>query len=430
MRYNPIDNQLFIENRKKIVRGLKQGSVAVFNANDTMPSNADGVLPFVQNTDLFYLTGIDQEETILLLCPDAREEKHKEILFLRETSEKIAIWEGHKHTKEEAQKISGIQTVYWTSEFDRVFRPLVLESENIYLNSNEHLRLEPLVETRDMRFLDRCRRLFPLHRYERLAPLMHHLRCIKSESEIEMIEKACRITEKTFRRLLGFIAPGRWEYEVEAEIYHEFLSSGSKGPAFQSIIASGADSCVLHYVSNSKKMEAGGLVLIDFGAEYAGWASDVTRTVPVNGRFTERQLAVYNAVLRVMRAAAALLVPGNTLEAYHKSVGKIMEKELIELGLLCADEVKNQPENAPLYKKYFMHGTSHQLGLDVHDYGSRHRPFEAGMVFTCEPGIYIREEGIGIRLENDLLITEGEPRDLTAGIPIEPDEIEALMNQR
>lgn len=374
------------------------------------------------------MSGIDQEESILVICPDAKEAKHGEVLFLKETNAQIATWEGHKYTKEEATEVSGIQTVYWKSEFEKIFRPLVLESDHIYLNTNEHLRADLTVEARDQRFLKRCKRKYPLHKYERLAPLMHYLRAVKSPAEVELISEACRITAKTFRRLLGFIKPGVWEYEIEAEIYHEFLRNRSRGPAYQSIIASGANSCVLHYVMNNQQCKDGDLLLMDFGAEYANYASDLTRTVPVSGRFSPRQQSVYNAVLRVQKAAIQMLRPGNTLDEYQKEVGRLMETELIGLGLLDGKEVKEQPEDTPLYKKYFMHGTSHHLGLDVHDYGNKYRKFEEGMVFTCEPGIYIREEAIGVRIENDVLVTRDNPVDLTKAVPVEVEEIEDLMN--
>jgi len=427
MRYDPIDPQLFIENRRKLAAQLKPNSIAVFNSSDVMPKSADGVHPFSQQTDLFYLSGIDQEESTLVIFPDAREKKHREVLFLRETSEQIALWEGKKHTKDEAAAVSGIPSVYWNSEFESVFRGLVIQTERIYLNSNEHLRAAAVVETRDARFGKWCREVFPLHDYERLAPIMHHLRAVKSPLEIELIRKAVGITGQAFRRLLGFIRPGVWEYEIEAEIWHEFLRARSRGPAFQTIVASGADSCTLHYVKNDKQCADADLVLIDFGAEYANYAGDLTRTVPVNGRFTPRQRAVYEAVLRVQKAAIQMLRPGNTLEAYTAEVGRLMEAELIGLGLLDAEKVACQPKDQPLYKKYFPHGCSHHLGLDVHDYGDKFRPFEAGMVLTCEPGIYIREEGIGVRIENDILITDQGPVDLAADVPREADEIEALM---
>jgi Xaa-Pro aminopeptidase len=429
MKYPKIDSDLFVQNRHRFISQLKPNSVAVFNSNDFMPTSADGAHPFIQQTDILYLTGIDQEETILVICPDAREDKQKEVLFIKETNEQIATWEGPKFTKEEARKISGIETVHWTSEFNTILRPLIVQSQNIYLNTNEHLRAVVTVETRDMRFLKRCRQAFPLHNYERLAPIMHHLRALKSQREIELIKEACRITEKTFRRLLGFIKPGVWEYEIEAEIYHEFLRNRSRGPAFESIVASGIESCTLHYVKNDKQCNDGDIVLIDFGAEYAHYASDVTRTVPVNGKFTKRQKAVYNAVLGIQRAATQLLKPGSTLDAYQKEVAQLMENELVRLGVLKKAELKKQSADAPLYKKFFPHGTSHHLGLDVHDYGDKYRKFEPGMVFTCEPGIYIRDEAIGVRIENDILITKDGPVDLTETIPREAEEIEELMNK-
>jgi len=428
MKHLPIENSLFIENRQRFAAKLKPGSIAVLNSNDVMPTSADGTRSFVQNTDIFYLSGIDQEASILVIFPDAGEEKYKEILFVKETNEKISTWEGPKHSKEEAAALSGIKTICWTSEFESVFRSIVFEGDRIYLNSNEHLRADVTVETRDVRFLKWCQKSYPLHKYERLAPIMHHIRAVKSPMEVELIKQACAITEKTFRRLLGFIRPDIWEFEIEAEIYHEFLSNRSRGPAYAPIIASGSNACVLHYVRNSRQCKDGNLLLMDFGAEYGNYASDLTRTVPVNGMFTPRQKAVYNAVLRVQKAAIQMLKPGNTFEAYNKDVGKIMEKELNSLGLLDAKTIKNQDPDDPLYKKYFMHGASHYLGLDVHDFGNKYRKFEEGMVFTCEPGIYIREEGIGIRLENDILLTKDGPVDLMENIPIEAEEIEDLMN--
>jgi len=430
MRYDPIDPQLFIENRRRLGTQLKPNSLAVVNSNDVMPKSADGVHPFVQQTDLFYLSGIDQEESTLIIFPDAREEKHREVLFLRETNEQTALWEGKKYSKDEAAAVSGVKTVYWNAEFDAVFRPLVFQAERLYLNSNEHPRSEAAVETRDARFGKWCREAFPLHGYRRLAPIMHHLRAVKSPIEVELIRQAAGITGRAFRRLLGFIRPGVREYEIEAEIWHEFLRGRSRGPAFQTIVASGPDACTLHYVKNDKQCRDGDLVLIDFGAEYANYAGDLTRTVPVNGRFTPRQRAVYEAVLRVQKAATRMLRPGNTLEAYNAEVGKLAEAELIGLGLLETETVKAQSKDPPPYKQYFPHGTSHHLGLDVHDYGDKFRPFEPGMVFTCEPGIYIREEGIGVRIENDILVTDGDPVDLTADIPREADEIEALMSSK
>jgi Xaa-Pro aminopeptidase len=429
MRYSPINAELFIGNRRRLAEQLPPKSVAVFHSNDVMPTNADGTHPFVQQTDLFYLSGIDQEDTIVVLCPQAHEDKHREILFVRESNEEIALWEGQKYTKEDAQKVSGIQTIHWTPEFDQIFKPLALQSETIYLNINEHLRAADQVQTRGMRFLKSCRRLFPLHQYGRLAPIMHRLRAVKSPAEIELIQQAADISEKAFRKALGFIQPGVWEFEVEAELIHEFMRNRSMGPAFASIVAAGIDSCTLHYVKNDKQCRDGDLLLMDFGAEYAHYASDVTRTVPVNGRFNPRQKDVYNAVLRIQKAAIDLLRPGNLFDELNKEIGRQVESELIGLGVLDAAAVKEQDPDKPLYKKYFPHGVSHHLGLDVHDYGDKYRSFEAGMVLTCEPGIYIREEAIGIRIENNILITENGTVDLTRAIPREADEIEELMQR-
>ncbi len=428
MRYPEIDRSLFITNRERLTKNLKPSSLVVFNSTDVVPVSADRTHLFLQDTDLFYLSGIDQEETILVLCPDAKEEKHREVLFVKEASKEIAVWEGQKLSKNKAYEVSGIKTVCWTNEFDTIFRQLAFSSDYIYLNANEHLRAEHAVETREMRFLKWCKNNFPLHKYERAAPLMHELRSVKSAAELDLIRHACKITGKTFERLLGFVEPGVWEYEIEAEIYHEFLKNRSRGPAFHPVIASGANSCVLHYIKNNCQCMENDILLIDFGAEYSGYASDVTRTIPVSGCFTERQKDVYNAVLRVQKAAISMLVTGNTLEEYNKETEKKMTSELIGLGLINAEDVKNTSPEKPLHKKYFMHGMSHYLGLDVHDYGSKYAAFEEGMVFTCEPGIYIKEEGLGIRLENDILITANGPVDLTEDIPIEADEIEEVMN--
>lgn len=427
MKYLPINNQLFVSNRKRFAALLKPNSIAIFNSNDVLPTNADGSLRFKQNSDLFYLSGIDQEESILVIYPDAKDGIHKEVLFLKETNEHIAIWEGHKLTKAEALTVSGITKVYWLNEFKTVLRSLMAEAETVYLNTNEHVRAVVETETREARFVKWCMAEYPVHKYERSAPLMHNLRAIKQETEIELIQQACNITEKGFRRLLGFIKPGVWEYEIEAELIHEFTRNRSNGFAYTPIIASGYNSCVLHYIDNSLQCKDGDILLLDVAAEYANYNSDLTRTIPVNGKYTPRQKDVYNAVLRVMKAATKMLVPGTLMADYQKTVGQLMEEELIKLNLLSADDVKKQNPDAPLYKKYFMHGTSHYLGLDVHDVGNRYRKFEAGMVFTCEPGIYIREESLGIRIENNILITNNGPKDLMANIPIEANDIEALM---
>jgi len=430
MKYQPIDKELFCHNRRNFSRQLKPSSIAVFHSNDIMPTNADGTMAFRQNSDLFYLSGIDQEESILVLFPDSKDERMKEVLFIRESNEHILTWEGYKYTKEQAREVSGIQTVFWVQEFKQVLNTLMAEAEHVYLNTNEHLRAVVEVETRDARFIKWCKEVYPLHKYERSAPIMHYLRAIKSDIEIALIRQACQITELGFRRLLKFIKPGVMEYEVEAEICHEFIRNRSRGPAYESIIASGANACILHYTDNSRECKDGDLLLMDFGAEYANYAADMTRTVPVNGTFTKRQREVYDAVLRVMKAATQMLVPGNSLDQYHAFVGTVMENELIGLDLLNESDVRNQDPAKPLYRKYFMHGTSHFLGLDVHDVGNKYRPFEAGMVFTCEPGIYIKEEGIGVRLENDILVTKDGPVDLMKDIPLEAADIELLMKQK
>lgn len=428
MKYSPIDKQLFIGNRKKFTALMKSKSVAVFNSNDILPTNADGTLPFRQNNDLFYLSGIDQEESILVLAPDFYDKSYKEIMFLKETDENIAIWEGHKYTKEEAYETSGIRSVFWLSQFNQIFNTLIVEAENIYLNSNEHIRAQVETETRDARFMKWCMNKYPLFKYERAAPLMSYLRAVKSDQEISLMQEACNITEKGFRRVLNFVRPGVKEYEIEAELIHEFIRNRSRGFAYEPIIASGANACVLHYVANNATCNEGEILLMDVGAEYANYNSDLTRSIPVSGRFSKRQKDVYNAVLRVMRGAMEILRPGMVIPEYHKEVGLFMESELINLGLLDKTDVKNQDPKNPLYKKYFMHGTSHHLGLDVHDTGNIYRKIEKNMVFTVEPGIYIPEENLGIRLENNVVVTEDGILDLMKNIPIEIDEIEDLMN--
>ncbi|NEM99414.1 aminopeptidase P family protein [Pontibacter burrus] len=429
MRYLPISNELFVHNRRNFTKELKPSSIAIFHSNDVMPTNADGSMAFRQNNDLFYLSGVDQEESILILFPDAKDQRMKEVLFVRETNDHILTWEGYKLTKQQAQEVSGIKTILWTHEFKSVLNTLMAEAEHVYLNSNEHLRAVVEVETRDARFIKWVKERYPLHKLERSTPIMHYLRAIKSDLEISLIRKACHITELGFRRLLNFIKPGVMEYEIEAELWHEFIRNRSRGPAYGSIIASGSNACILHYVDNNQECKDGDMLLMDFGAEYANYASDLSRTVPVNGKFTPRQRDVYEAVLRVMKGATQMLVPGNTLDQYHAFVGTLMENELIRLGLLNENDVRNQDPAAPLYKKYFMHGTSHFLGLDVHDVGNKYRPFEEGMVFTCEPGIYIWDEGIGVRLENDILVTKNGPVDLMKDIPLEADDIERLMKK-
>lgn len=430
MRYKNISQDLFVANRKKLVKELKSNAVVVVNANDIMPTNSDGSMRFRQNSDLFYLTGVDQEETILLLCPDFPDKKYREILFLRETSDLISTWEGHKLTKEEARKATGIETVQWVSEFPRLFHTLMVMGDvsHVYLNTNDHYRADIPVETREMRFVKSCQQKYPLYKYERLAPIMHGLRSVKSKHEIELLQRACDITEQAFRRVLKFVKPGVKEYEIEAEWAHEFLRNGSRGFAYEPIIASGPNACVLHYIENNKACQDGDVLLLDVGAEYANYNADLTRSIPVNGKFSKRQKDVYNAVLRVQRAAIKMLKPGEKYFEYHKEVQKIMEAELIGLKLLDKKDVKNQNPDKPLYSKYFMHGTGHQLGLDVHDVGNMYHPMQVGQVWTVEPGIYIREEGLGIRIENNVVIQKNGVHDLMKNIPVEVEEIEDLMN--
>lgn len=428
MRHEDIGQALFIRNREKFTSQMKPGSIAVFHSNDIMPTSADGTMPFIQQTDFLYLTGADQEESILLLFPDAPEEKYREILFLRETNEHIAVWEGEKLSKKAATELSGIRNVQWVNQFDSIFGMLMRYAENLYLLTNEHYRQASETETRTDRFISECKRRFPLHRYERSFPILNEIRAVKETREIELIRKACLITKKGFERVLKFVKPGITEYEIEAELIHEFVRNRSRRFAYTPIIASGYNACVLHYIQNEAVCEDGDMLLMDVGAEYAGYASDMTRTIPVNGRFTERQRKVYDAVLRVQRDAMRLLTPALSIKEYHKAVGNLMEKELVGLDLISVSDIKNENPDWPAYKKYFMHGTSHHLGLDVHDYGSMDVKLKPGMVFTVEPGIYIPEENLGIRLENDIVITESGYDDLMGDIPIEAEEIEEIMN--
>ncbi len=430
MRYKSIKKELFESNRKRLVKELKPNSLVVVNANDVMPTNSDGTMRFRQNSDLFYLTGVDQEETILVLCPDFPEKKYQEVLFLRETNEHVATWEGHKLTKDEARALTGIETILWTSEFWKLFNTMMVmgDTQFVYLNSNDHYRAESNVVTREMRFVKACLEKYPLHAYERLAPIMHKLRSVKSKFEIDLLQKACDITESGFRRVLKFVKPGVKENEIEAEFIHEFIRAGSRGFAYEPIIASGKNSCVLHYIENDKICNGGDILLLDVGAEYANYNADLTRSIPVNGRFSKRQKDVYNAVLRVQREATKLLKAGKRYFEYHKEVQKIMERELIGLKLIDRKELKNQDPSKPLFMKYFMHGTGHQLGLDVHDVGNMYHKMQVGQVWTVEPGIYIREEGMGIRIENNVVIQRDGVRDLMKNIPIDVEEIEEIMN--
>ena len=426
MKYTRLPSAVFTKHRQRFMAKLKPNSIAVFNANDIYPISADSTLPFEQHRDLFYLTGIDQEETILILCPDAKDPKHREMVFVRETNAHIAVWEGHKLTKSEAAAVTGIDHVQWTTDFEASFLELAKQAENIYINTNEHYRAKVETQTREDRFIEWCKQQFPKKNYEKSNFILQGLRGVKDPEEIAHIQQACDITEKGFRRILGFVKPGVWEFEIEAEFSHEFLSNRSKGFAYTPIIASGANSNVLHYIENSQQCKAGELILMDVGAEYGNYASDMTRTIPVSGRFTPRQRAVYEAVLKVKDEATMLLIPGVLWKDYHVEVGKLMSSALVDLGLLAKKEVSY---NTEAYKKYFMHGTSHHLGLDTHDYGLLDEPMETNMVFTVEPGIYIPDEGFGIRLEDDVVVqATGAPVNLMTNIPIDPNEIEALMN--
>lgn len=429
MKYHQIDRQLFIKNRKKFTAAMKPNSVAIFNSNDIYPISADSTMPFAQHRDIFYLSGVDQEESILLLFPDAPYESLKEILFLKETNDHIAVWEGEKLTKERAFEVSGVKTVIWLQDFHKTLKEVMAYSDTMYINTNEHYRASVDTQTREDRFIKWWKENYPAHKVEKSNPILQRLRSVKEQEELDLIQNACNITEKGFRRVLNFVKPDVTEYEIEAEFIHEFIRNRSKGFAYTPIIASGNNANVLHYIENNQPCKAGDLILLDVAAEYANYSSDMSRTIPVSGKYTDRQKAVYNAVLRVKNEATKLLVPGAFWKQYHEEVGKIMTSELLGVGLLDKADVQNENPEWPAYKKYFMHGTSHHMGLDTHDYGLLYEPMKANMVFTVEPGIYIPAEGFGIRLEDNVVIQEsGEPFNMMANIPIEVEEIESLMN--
>ena len=408
---------------------LKPKSLAVFNSNDIYPIGADSTLPFEQHRDIFYLSGIDQEESILVLFPNAYEKKQREILFIRKTDEHIAIWEGAKLTKAQAKDISGIQTIFWLEDFEAVLQKLSTQCDTFYFNTNEHYRQSVETETREDRFIKWCKKQYPAHSNAKSNPILQKLRSIKDDEEIKQLQIACDITEKGIRRLLSFLKPGIWEYELEAELVHEFLRNRSKGFAYEPIIASGMNANILHYTQNNQQCKAGELVLLDVAAEYGNYSADLTRTIPVSGVFTKRQREVYNSVLRVKNEATKLLIPGMIWKDFHLEVGKLMTSELQGLGLLDKADIQNENPENPAYKKYFMHGTAHHLGLNTHDYGLLHLPMEANMVFTVEPGIYIPQEGFGVRLEDDVVIQKsGAPTNLMKNIPIEVEDIESIMN--
>ena len=429
MKYRPLSNSFYNNSRKAFMAELKPKSLAVFNSNDIYPIGADSTLPFEQHRDIFYLSGIDQEESILVLFPNAYEKKQREILFIRKTDEHIAIWEGAKLTKAQANDISGIQTICWLEDFEAVFQKLSTQCDTFYFNTNEHYRQSVETQTREDRFIKWCKKQYPAHSNAKSNPILQKLRSIKDDEEIKQLQTACDITEKGIRRLLSFLKPGIWEYELEAELVHEFLRNRSKGFAYEPIIASGMNANILHYTKNNQQCKAGELVLLDVAAEYGNYSADLTRTIPVSGVFTKRQREVYNSVLRVKNEATKLLIPGLIWKDFHLEVGKLMTSELQGLGLLDKADIQNENPESPAYKKYFMHGTAHHLGLNTHDYGLLHLPMEANMVFTVEPGIYIPHEGFGVRLEDDVVIQKsGAPTNLMKNIPIEVEDIESIMN--
>ncbi len=428
MRYRKIDPSLFVKNRANLAQYLQPNSLVVLHSNDILPTNGDEVMPFHQNSNLFYLSGIDQAETLLLLYPDAPQASWKELLFVQATDEQSQIWEGERHTLETARDISGIAQVHWMHDFYRLFHTLMGLVVYVYLDIDEHPRAIPKVPTCSRRFARWCKEQYPLHRYERLAPIMNYLRATKSDPEIDLIREACKITAQGFRKILPLVKPGIMEYELEAALIGEFVRNGSRGFSYAPIVASGANACILHYKANDQSCQAGETILLDVGAEYAHYQSDCTRVVPVGGQLTPRQRAVYEAVLRIMRQAQTLLVPGNSPPIYHQQVGEIVTQELVELGLLDRTDLKNQSLENPAYKKYFMHGIGHHIGLDTHDVGNLGGEFSSGMVLTIEPGIYIREESLGIRLENVFVVREDGPENLMPNIPIEIEEIEELMH--
>lgn len=430
MRYLPIDVSLFIQNRGNFVEKMKKNSVAIFNSNDEMFRNGDQFYPYRQNSDLFYLSGIDQEQSILVLAPDFQNPKYREILFIRDSDKQLEIWFGHKLTKLEAQKISGIKNIKFTNQLEGILRDIILESENIYFNFNEYFKFKTDYLLRDHRFAKEIREKYPSHNFERSAPILNKLRIIKSDIELDLIKKACDITSKAFYRILKFIKPGVKEFEIQAEIEHEFTMNAANGTAYQTIVASGINACILHYTQNDKVCEDGELLLLDFGAEYANYAADLSCTVPVNGKFSTRQREVYEAVLRVQKKAIQMFRVGNTIEKLNIVVNKLMEKEIVKLGLMDKRDACDETKAQKILFKYFMHGTSHFLGLDVHDVGFKTEPFKPGMVFTCEPALYIKEEKLGVRIENNILVTKDEPVNLMPDIPVEPDEIEALMSKK
>lgn len=431
MRYEPIPVSLFENNRKRFIAKMSSNSLAILTSNDVMPNNADDVMGFAQNTDLFYLSGIEQDETIMLLYPDAFKEENREILFVKEVNEQTLIWEGDFLTKDQVTAISGIKNVKWTHEFEKTMQLFTFEADTIYLGHNEHIkRITAEMNTRQDRMIQWCKEKYPLHQYDRIAKITRDLRPIKSAEEVALIEEAIAISVKGFKGLLKAVKPNVKEYELEAELAYEYIKNGGLRHAFKPIIASGKNACALHYNTNDAICKDGEMILVDFGVCYANYNSDTTRCLPVNGTFSPRQKAVYESVLYCLKEGSKMLKPGILSKDYEEKMAKLVETELIKLGLIRPEEIASQDPKNPVYKKYFMHGTAHHLGLDVHDVGLYSRPFEKGMVLTCEPGIYIREEGIGCRLENDYLLTEDGNINLSAAMPIEIEEIEQLINTK
>jgi Xaa-Pro aminopeptidase len=428
MRHSPIDSKLFQIHRKNLCDPLPEKALTIINANDVLPTNADGTLPIHPNADLFYLSGIEQEESILVLFPDCPNPKHREILFVREPNEHLKIWEGYKHSKEDARRISGIKTIYWTKDFDNVFQLLAAEADTFLLNDNEHSRAANEVETRDQRFNKKIRLDYPLHKIDRLSPHLHKLRFCKNSLEVKQIKQAIDVTARGFNRVLKIVKPGITEYEIEAEWSKEFIKRRCKF-AYTPIIASGENACVLHYLQNDQTCRKGELLLMDVGACYANYNADLTRTIPVNGKFTRRQKQVYNAVLRVLRQCIENATIGKSLKEWQTDSHDMMTEEMLRLKLITKAQVKKQDPDQPACRKYYMHGLGHSLGLDVHDVCNGQTEFRENSIFTVEPGIYIPDEGFGIRLEDDIQITRNGPVNLMSKIPIEAEEIEQIMNR-
>jgi len=429
MKYLPLNPEIFIKNRRRFIDEMKPNSIAIFISNDEMPLNGDALYPFKQNSDLFWLSGIIQEDSMVVLFPDNPDPKYREVLVLVRPNEMKEKWDGKRLRTNEAQNISGMKTVVWLDALDALLQPWIHLADTIYLDTNENDRKASLIRTRDYRYVDELKSRYPLHQYERAAKIMKELRGIKTALEIEVLQKAIDITDNTFRRLLKFIKPGVMEYEIEAEIWHSFLSQRATGPGYSSIIASGDRARTLHYVTNDQECKDGELVLMDFGAEYGNYNADLTRTIPVNGKFTRRQKNVYNACLHLHNYARDLLKPGVSIVDYTEKIGEEATQQFLKIGLLKKTDVKNEDPENRAYRKYLYHGISHHLGIDVHDLGTRTEPIKAGMVFTVEPGIYIEEERMGVRIENNVWITRNGNKDLMKNIPITTEEIEALMKK-